>query len=242
MIDVRAAIGQTGAPHRPSRISAVTHPVILSRCLACLIALWSCALPAAGLYSGEVPVASQADAERAEALKSALAQVVIRLTGDSAILARPDVARAVAGAERYVQQYQYQQDVVSDGGAPQLRLRLVAQFDRDAVDQMLRDLGLAAARGDSEAAPVETRPASYHVWVSGLRSAEDYARVVGTLARNELVRGVRAEQARGDGVGLRLDLIGPLSRLLTSLSGGPLRVTNAKPPVDGVDALLDLAP
>src|SRR5579883_3199422 len=222
MIDVRAAIGQTGAPHRPSRISAVTHPVILSRCLACLIALWSCALPAAGLYSGEVPVASQADAERAEALKSALAQVVIRLTGDSAILARPDV--------------------VSDGGAPQLRLRLVAQFDRDAVDQMLRDLGLAAARGDSEAAPVETRPASYHVWVSGLRSAEDYARVVGTLARNELVRGVRAEQARGDGVGLRLDLIGPLSRLLTSLSGGPLRVTNAKPPVDGVDALLDLAP
>ena len=59
---------------------------------------------------------------------------------------------------------------------------------------------------------------------------------------NELVRGVKAEQSRGDGVEVRVDITGPLPRLLDSLSGSPLQVDNAKPPVDGIDALLSLRP
>jgi hypothetical protein len=54
------------------------------------------------------------------------------------------------------------------------------------------------------------------------------------------VRSVRAEQARGDGVQLKLDVNGPLPRLLESLGTSPVHVLNAKPPVDGVDALLGM--
>lgn len=217
-------------------------PAASLRCLAALALVLSLlpALSRAGtsLYTGQTPVNSQADGERAEALKSALAQVVIKLSGDSAALTRPGVAKAVAGAERYVQQYQYTQDVAADAGQPQSRLTLVAQFDRDAVDQLMRDLGLVHGGGDAAQPAAEVQSGTYRVWVSGVNSAEDYARIIGSLSRNELVRSVRAEQARGDGVQLKLDVNGPLPRLLESLNLGPVRVLNAKPPVEGVDALL----
>jgi hypothetical protein len=213
------------------------------RCLAALalvLALLSPARAATSLYTGQVPVNSQAEGERAEALKSALAQVVAKLSGDSTVLTRPGVAKAVASAERYVQQYQYTQESATDAGQPQARLTLVAQFDHDAVDQLMRDLGLVHGGGDGTQPTAEVQSGTYRVWVSGVNSAEDYARLIGSLSRNELVRSVRAEQTRGDGVQLKLDVNGPLSRLLESLSIGPVHVLNAKPPVDGVDALLGM--
>jgi hypothetical protein len=200
------------------------------------------------LYTGQVPVASQGDAERAEALKSALGQVVMRVSGDSGALAKPQVAKAVAQAERYVQQYQYQQDVVNDGGQAQVRLTLVAQFDRDAVDQMLRGLGLLKDATAAEspapataAAPVDATPGTFHLWIGNVRSSQDYARMIGALSGNEFVRDVQVELARGDGVQLRVASATPLARLLDALNAsGTMRVANAKPPVEGIDALLDL--
>ncbi|HET9189719.1 MAG TPA: DUF2066 domain-containing protein [Rudaea sp.] len=201
---------------------------------------------AEGLYTGQVPVNTQSDAERAEALKSALAQVVVKLTGgDNAVLARPEVAQAVANAANFVQQYQYAQDVATTAdGKPQVRLSLVAQFDRTAVDKLVSDLGLgqAGAAAPNAQAVADTQAQSFRVWIGGLNSAVDYARAIGALSRNELVRGVKAEQSRGDGVEVRVDITGPLPRLLDSLSGSPLQVDNAKPPVDGIDALLSLRP
>jgi len=204
---------------------------------------------AQNLYTGTVPVNTQSDAERAEALKSALAQVVVKLTGgDNAVLAKSGVAQAVADAANYVQQYQYVRDVATGAdGKPQVRLSLVAQFDRTAVDRLIADMGLnqaggAAPNAQTAQAVADTQAQSFRVWIGGLHSAVDYARAVGTLSRNELVRGVKAEQARGDGVELRLDVTGPLPRLLDSLAASPLQVDNAKPPVDGIDALLSLRP
>jgi hypothetical protein len=194
------------------------------------------------LYTGQVTVVSQSEQDLATGLSAALGQVLIRLTGDNAVLTRPGVAKAVAQPNRYVQQYQYTQDAVGDSG--QGRLSLVAQFDHAGVDQLLVDLGLARTGGGdaAPAAAVDMRPQTYRVWVSGVNSATDYARVVGSLARNELVRSVQGEQARNDGVQLRLDVTGSLQRLLDSLGSGPVRVLNAAPPVEGVDALLGVQP
>ena len=198
------------------------------------------------LYTGQVPVASQSEADTAAGLSAALSQVLAKLTGDNAVANRPGVAKAVAQPNRYVQQYQFAQDVGTEGGQPQVRLSLVAQFDHAAVDKLLADLGLTRAGGsaaDAPAAPaavVDTRPQTFRVWVSGVNSANDYARAVGTLSRNELVRSVQAESARNDGVELRVEVNGPLQRLLESLGSGPVRVLNAAPPVEGVDALLSV--
>lgn len=220
--------------------------LLLLRTLVLLALLGATVCQAGGLYTAQVPVASQSDADRAEALKNALAQIVMRVSGDNGALAKGEVAKAVAGAERYVQQFHYEQDVAADAaGQAQERLTLVAQFDRDAVDQLLRNFGLLPDAGPQQpAAAVETTaPGVFHLWIGGVRSGRDYARLMGAFSGNEWVRDVQVEIARGDGVQLRLGAIGPLGRLLDVLNAGAvLRVTNAKPPVEGLDALLELKP
>jgi hypothetical protein len=221
------------------------HSSLLRRLLPLLLVLPCWPLPAyagAGLYAGQVPVGSQADEERAGALRAAFAQVVVKVSGDAAIVSKPDVAKAIANADKYVQQYQYAQDVVNENGQPQVHLSLIAQFDRDAVDRLLAEIsgaGRAAAADAGQAAP-EQQSGTYRVWVSGIASAEDYARLIGALSHNELIRNVQAEQARADGVQLKLEAASSLSRLLASLGNGPVHVLNAKPPVEGIDALLGM--
>ena len=87
-------------------------PVRLSRLLPLFLLVFATVFaqpaPAAPTaYTGSAPVNSQNDDERAAALKTALANVVIEQTGDAGILARADVAKAVAQADRYVLQYSY---------------------------------------------------------------------------------------------------------------------------------------
>jgi hypothetical protein len=145
-----------------------------------------------------------------------------------------------------VQQFSYQQEVVTEAGQPQVRLILVAHFDRDAVDRLLRNPGStkdSPPPPDGQAAAVDATPGSYRVWVAGVRSPQDYARLIGALSGNEFVREVQVELARGDGVQVRLTSATSLSRLLDNLSAGAvIRVAKSKPPVDGLDALLDLQP
>ena len=98
------------------------------------------------------------------------------------------------------------------------------------------------------AAPVETATApaaggSYRLWFSGLRSAEDYSRLVGALNASPEVRGLRVEQAHGNVLQARIDARGSLQSLTESLDAARLaHPTNTKPPVEGVDAVLDFEP
>ncbi|HEX6834146.1 MAG TPA: DUF2066 domain-containing protein [Rudaea sp.] len=221
-----------------------TFPGLIVLVLACLLPLAASA-GAGGLYTGQVPVNSQSDTELAEALKTAFGQVLVKLIGDAGALSRPEVAKAVAQPNRYVQQYQYEQAVVTENGQPQVRMTLVAQFNRESVDRLLGELGLApgaAAAAAADTAPAnDVRPGTYHLWVGGIRSAEDYARLIGAFSGNERVRDVQTELARGDGVQLRVGVVGPLARVLDTLSAtAGVRVTNAAPPVEGMDALLTM--
>jgi hypothetical protein len=192
-------------------------------------------------YTGQAPVNSQSDDERVEALKTALANVVIEQTGDAGVLARSDVAAAVAKADRYVLEYRYKPNP-SDPDSTGPRWTLVAEFDSAAVDQMLQKLGLGEFASGT-AAPVDTTPTEATVWIGGIRSAEDYARVVGYLGKSALVRSVRPQQARGDGMLVKLSLGTDLAHFLDAVGmERTLAVVSAAPPVDGVDATLALAP
>ena len=188
-------------------------------------------------YTGETPVASQSDDERAEALKTALANVVIEQTGDSGALARSDVASAVAKADRYVLQFRYKPNPnAADGAGP--RWILVAEFDSTAVDDMLQRLGFGTAAGT---APVEATPSEAMVWIGGIRSAEDYARVIAYLSKSNLVRGAQPVQARGEGMLVKLSLATDLKHFLDAVGvERTLGVVNGSPPIDGVDATLAL--
>jgi Uncharacterized protein conserved in bacteria (DUF2066) len=206
------------------------------------------ALAAAGLYTGSAPVNSQSEEDRAGALRAALGQVIIKLSSDPAVLSRPDVAKAIARADRYMQQYSYQPNTTAAPDSP--RFMLIAQFDSARVDGLLHDLNLdsgaaaaAPAGADAPAAAAATSAGSFRLWFSGLRSAEDYARLIGGLSANEQVRSVRVEQAHGTSVQIRIDARGGLQSLLESLDLTRLaHTTNAHPPVEGIDALLDFEP
>jgi len=220
---------------RAPRLSAARYALALF--LACMFTPHANAVPPT--YTGEAPVNSQSDEERVDALKTALANVVIDQTGDPGVLSRSDVASAVGKAERYVLQFRYKRGATDGSGPP---LILVAEFDSTAVDAMLQRLGLGA-NGPGTAAPIETTPSEATVWIGGIRSAEDYARVIAYLGKNNLVRGVQPKEARGDGMLVRLSLATDLAHFLDAVGmERALSVVNAAPPVEGVDATLAIGP
>ncbi|MGA9421558.1 MAG: DUF2066 domain-containing protein [Rhodanobacteraceae bacterium] len=190
-------------------------------------------------YTGEAPVASQSDEDRDQGLQAALANVIIEITGDTAIVARSDVTRAIARAPRYVLQYQYRRGNTDDPAA--MPLTLVAQFDRIAVNAMLASLGIAVA--GNEAVPIDAVPTEASIWIGGIQSADDYARALGYLAKLELVRHVQPVRTRADGMLVHLSLATDLSHFLAAVnSDGTLGVISGSPPIDAVDATLVLLP
>lgn len=188
-------------------------------------------------YTGEAPVASQSDEDRVEALKAALASVVVERSGDSALPARPDVAKALAQAERYVLQYQYKRGSADDGSA---RLILVAQFDSVAVDRLLQRSGAGGAETERAAAP--DAPAEATVWIGGIRNADDYARTIGYLGRSNFVRSAQPLRARADGMLVKLSLATDLAHFLDAVGMERTLGVDASAKTDGADAVLALLP
>lgn len=188
-------------------------------------------------YTGEAPVASQSDEDRVEALKAALASVVVERSGDSALPARPDVAKALAQAERYVLQYQYKRGSADDGSA---RLILVAQFDSVAVDRLLQRSGAGGAETERAAAP--DAPAEATVWIGGIRNADDYARTIGYLGRSNFVRSAQPLRARADGMLVKLSLATDLAHFLDAVGMERTLGVDVSAKTDGADAVLALLP
>jgi hypothetical protein len=137
------------------------------------------------LFEAEVPVTSQQPAERTAAMKTALSEVLVRVTGQRELL-RSGRARALLDdPARYVQQYRY--FTVPDSSPPELRLRV--RFDGNAVRQVLSEQGVAYWGGSE-------RPDTL-VWLaveeSGRRyilSAEDDTQARRLLGKAAQQRGV----------------------------------------------------
>ena len=98
---------------------------------------------AQGTYDAEVAVRNQSDGERSRALATALAQVLVNVTGDRSALGRGGVREELAKASDYVDSYDYRQDEgVGAYGAPSYQTKLVVHFKPDAVNDLVDMLGL----------------------------------------------------------------------------------------------------
>lgn len=145
---------------------------------------WSCAAQAQdpGLYEGEVPVASQSEADRLAALPAALAQVLAKVGGASAVR---DGAQDAAGL---LQQYRYRQEMVNVDGVAQMRLNLIARFDQNGVRRLL-DAGGGSVMPAQRPEPI--------LWLaiddgSGARIvSQDTAPAVAPLTSRAVQRGLR---------------------------------------------------
>jgi hypothetical protein len=93
------------------------------------------------LYTGETPVASQDEAERTHALPAALAQALVRVSGDGSVASDPALQPKLEAAPQLMRQFSYRQvNEPGPGGAPQSHLYLSAQFDPAGVNQILGEL------------------------------------------------------------------------------------------------------
>ena len=92
-----------------------------------------------GLYQAKVPVISQTRDERLDIYPAALAQVVIKLSGDRNVPALPELSAFMKRANTLVQQFHYQElppgnEALIEEGYKRL---LVVSFDGKAVSQAL---------------------------------------------------------------------------------------------------------
>jgi len=115
-------------------------------CLAAILVCFSTAAAALDLYTGEVPVKDQSARERDAAMSDALAQVLVKVSGDPDAPAAAGVSERLANAARFVQQFQYRtvKRPSPDPERPaETVLMLSARFDPSTVEDILGEAGLA---------------------------------------------------------------------------------------------------
>lgn len=113
--------------------------------LLCLVfgAVFSVSARAAviqNLYEAEVPVNGQSSHERTDAVRTALNEVLIKVTGNRDISSNPKIGDLVDNAEQYVQQYRYRQVHGNPvAGIPETTVReaLWVHFDPIAITRYL---------------------------------------------------------------------------------------------------------
>ena len=114
--------------------------VIIS--LFALFSQHALAIQVSGLYQATVPVQDESASARNPALKQALIQVLVRLTGDRNVAKSSDISSLTEQPEQYVQQFRYRQVPTEEQQAVQT-LELWVQFDESALNVAIRNNGLS---------------------------------------------------------------------------------------------------
>jgi hypothetical protein len=98
----------------------------------------------AGLYRGLVPVSDQSVESRDAGVRDALAQVLIKLTGNGAIMQSPRVQPFLTNPSAFVSAVGFRNLPALDDSdtAGEERIGLDVSFDRRAVDQLIRQAQL----------------------------------------------------------------------------------------------------
>lgn len=95
------------------------------------------------LYSGEVVVASQDEADRKDAIPEALIRVFQKLSGKRELSPSAVLDEALLNAERLMVSFRYRNvDRLGPDGAIARELRLVVQFLQPEVDKLVHEIGL----------------------------------------------------------------------------------------------------
>lgn len=107
-----------------------------------LLAQNAYAIKVSGLYQATVPVADESAAKRSPAIKQALIQVLVKLTGDRNIRSSSEIVPLIERPEQFVQQFRYRQ--VDKQEEQQVQsTELLVQFDETALNEGLRTYGLS---------------------------------------------------------------------------------------------------
>lgn len=116
-------------------------PLLRPLLMIILLGCWfgSEPLRAAGLLEAEVPVADMAEASRAEGVRAALLQVLVKNTGIGDLALQADTAALLRNPEQGLQQYGYA-EVPGAEGEPRQVLRV--RFSREDIERRIHAQGL----------------------------------------------------------------------------------------------------
>lgn len=171
--------------------------VLVLLCAAALPARAQAPAPGENPYEGRVGVPDQSTTSRDQGLREALGQVVGRVSGPDA---PATAAGIIARAPQLVSRYGFQRNADN-------QLELVAAFDRPALDQQLRSLGLPV--WGYTAAPAE----DVVLLISGLRDAQSFSRAMNAVRAVPGVRGVAVAGAEADRLSLTVRAEGGAGRV-----------------------------
>ena len=119
------------------------HSIVRLSLAACLLASVGIArADDASLYEGSTLVNSQGNGERAGAQQRALAQVIVKLSGQRNAASLPQVRSLLGAAGHLAQDSRYSAESETINGAPIYRQKFTAHFDRSGVDALLAGAGL----------------------------------------------------------------------------------------------------
>ena len=94
------------------------------------------------LYQAQSAVASQSEEDRQRLAPELLKQVVIKVVGDRSAVEQADISALVTDAERYIDQFYYQQIPSSDGDSAEQQLALTLEFNADGINNALQRISL----------------------------------------------------------------------------------------------------
>lgn len=134
--------------------------------------------PVDDLYRSETIVTGQREETRQAGFRTCLERVLVRVSGDQRLVARPETTQILARAARFVQSFSYQDrmagiPVHDEQGTYDRPYDLTCLYDREVVDGLLADLGSRPWRAErpSLAVFLKVRHSGREVYVSrdGLR-------------------------------------------------------------------------
>jgi len=96
------------------------------------------------LYKAQAPIESQNEQDRKRLAPDLLKQIVVKVVGDRRAVEQADISALVTDAERYIDQYYYQQVAVtdSDSDMSQQQLILTLDFNANGINTALQRIGL----------------------------------------------------------------------------------------------------
>lgn len=112
--------------------------ILLPAVLLALLPFQAGAAEVENLFDTVVAVEDQSTESRGEALEEALQEIIVRITGRTAVLESPTARELLRRPARYLQQYRYGSESTSEG----TQLVLHATFDGAALERRLRASGL----------------------------------------------------------------------------------------------------
>ena len=115
---------------------------------ALFLTFFTAQIYALDLYQGETPVADQSADARVAALGRTLLDVAVKVSGDVNAASNRTIIAAAASPEKYMQRYEYRQEIVREAGKPTIKLYLRGSFYPPSFGQLLRNAGLGAWGND----------------------------------------------------------------------------------------------